>query len=57
MKDVWNILPVDDIRPHREDEKCQCNPEVEDLGGSIMIYHNAFDGRDIVEERKDRLDD
>lgn len=43
-----HILPINDIKEHTEDTTCACNPEVkiEEESGSIIVIHNAFDGRE-----------
>lgn len=45
------ILPVRDIREHwKTDLKCDCIPKVEIENGVLILTHNAFDGREAVEE-------
>ncbi len=44
------VLPIDDIREHDKFSKdCECMPEVEVAGANLMIVHNAFDFRHVVE--------
>lgn len=40
-----NVIPLNDLYPHREDEKCLCNPQFD---GDVLT-HNAFDGREYSE--------
>ena len=45
-----HIIPEKDTHMHIMHSGCRCNPEVDrDLARTIII-HNAFDGRDIVED-------
>lgn len=44
-----NILPIDDIQPHREDEHCMCNPTTEANNNVLIVTHNSFDGREFKE--------
>lgn len=42
-----HVYPIDDLFPHNEaDCDCPCDPEVEVVGASLLIIHNAYDGRD-----------
>ena len=45
-----NIIPINDLKEHIEDSTCECNPKAEILeNGDILIIHNSYDGREIVE--------
>lgn len=47
---TWHILPTNDIDTHEESTICKCEPKLEILeDGDMMIIHNAFDGREIIE--------
>jgi len=48
-----NVLPINDIQVHSHQASCPCNPRVEAVGINFLIIHNAFDGRDLEEERRD----
>ena len=48
-----NILPINDIQQHKEDEHCMCNPATRIHCGVKIVTHNAFDGRDIEEAREE----
>lgn len=48
-----NVLPVDDLKPHIESADCECNPTVEVIGASLLIVHNSYDHREIVEQAID----
>ena len=45
-----NILPKNDTKEHTEGATCECKPVVEVHGFSLLIIHNAFDNREILEE-------
>ena len=49
---IQHVYPVKDVFPHKLDGfPCECIPEFEtDEQGNILIIHNAYDGRDIIEE-------
>lgn len=53
-----HVYPVNDIEPHElEGYRCKCEPKVEyqqDID-SIMVIHNSFDGREVVEQAKEIL--
>ena len=44
-----NILPINDIHPHREDEYCMCNPTIKEYNNVLIVTHNSFDGREFNE--------
>lgn len=49
MINLVHVYPVNDIEDHEtevNDIVCKCGPVLEDG----VIIHNAFDGRDIIEE-------
>jgi len=46
---MLNIVPVNDLQVHREDEHCSCNPRVEYENGIKLVIHNSFDGREYNE--------
>ncbi len=45
-----NILPKNDTKEHTEGTTCECIPKVEVTGFTLLIIHNAFDNREILEE-------
>lgn len=51
------VLPVNDIREHLEsDLACPCNPIWEVLpSGNLVLIHNSFDGRELMEDFFDRV--
>jgi len=47
----WHILPLNDSKEHEELSTCDCLPKVEIAeGGDMLIIHNSYDGREIVEK-------
>jgi len=49
MSDV-NVMPVDDLREHSESPDCPCCPSVTVFGADLLIVHNSYDHREIVEQ-------
>ena len=50
----WHILPLNDVKKHKESEFCKCNPKVEvQSNGNVLFIHNSFDGREAVEMAKE----
>lgn len=47
---VYHVLPVNDLKEHEESENCNCGPETEYYENGMVIIHNSYDGREIVEE-------
>lgn len=45
-----NVYPLDDIGEHVLDVSCSCGPSVEVIGAHLLIVHNAFDHREIIEQ-------
>lgn len=46
-----HVYPLNDLREHIiEGVDCPCNPTVEVVGANLLIIHNAFDHREIVEQ-------
>lgn len=47
---MFNILPVNDIKPHIEDSTCECKPKVIFENGEMIVVHNSYDGREYKEQ-------
>lgn len=45
-----NVYPINDIQEHILDSTCPCNPNVTIQHGEIIICHNSYDRREIIEE-------
>jgi hypothetical protein len=57
LSDNYHILPLNDTEEHERSPFCQCEPKIEKQeNGSMLIIHNSFDGREMVEEAKKILD-
>lgn len=52
-----NILPRNDIKEHVEDITCACGPEVIIENGEMIIIHNSYDRREVMEFVNEVLDD
>ena len=53
----YHILPIDDLEEHEESTTCKCEPKIEFIKGEMMIIHNAFDQREILEQVEEILND
>ncbi len=47
---VQHVLPINDSDTHEEATTCHCQPKVLNENGNIIVVHNSFDGRELVEE-------
>ena len=47
---MYNILPTNDLKEHTEDSTCECNPKIFFENGEMIIVHNSYDKRELVEE-------
>lgn len=52
-----HVYPVNDLEEHDTEHSaiCKCNPKVEIVEGEILIIHNAFDLREVVEKAEEIL--
>lgn len=51
-----HVTPINDVEQHMESSTCNCNPKSEILeNGDIMITHNSFDGRKLIERLIDEV--
>ena len=48
-KDI-HVLPIGDLREHVEARECWCRPRLTEESGSVIVSHNAADGRELVEK-------
>jgi hypothetical protein len=52
--DIYHIYPLNDLKEHLIDGpeaalgKCECKPVLKE--GGLLIVHNSFDGREILEQ-------
>lgn len=47
---IWHILPRNDADEHEETSVCKCEPTVKTVDGGVLIVHNSFDGRELIEQ-------
>jgi len=53
-----HVYPVDDASEHvLEGTDCPCNPVIEVHGANLLIIHNAWDHREIIEEAIDIMNE
>ena len=50
-----HVLPVNDIKEHVEETTCPCEPEVIVVNGEMIIAHNAYDGRELLESDRETV--
>ncbi len=44
-----HVTPINDLKPHEESTTCECCPRVEFENGEMIVIHNSFDGRELLE--------
>ena len=47
---IIHVLPINDVKPHKESSTCECEPRVEIVEGGMLVVHNSWDGREWVEK-------
>lgn len=47
---IFHIIPVLDIEEHEISAECECNPQLEIGTKGMILIHNAFDGREAIQE-------
>lgn len=50
-EDRLHLIPVNDLMVHHWATTCPCNPQ-QDPEDEMLWIHNAFDGRDFIEEEQ-----
>lgn len=47
-----HVMPVGDLRAHRETRTCWCRPRVEKQPDwrAALVTHNSMDGRELIEQ-------
>ena len=45
-----HILPINDLKEHKEKSTCECNPKLKIENGEMIFIHNAYDNREIIEQ-------
>jgi len=55
---TWHITPTDDKKAHKEEGTlCECEPKVKIENGEMIVIHNAFDYREMIEQTKEVLNE
>ncbi len=49
-KDDIHVMPVNDKKEHEMSVSCHCKPRIEVEGAALIIIHNAYDHREIIEQ-------
>jgi hypothetical protein len=62
MNNDRHVYPLDEEKLHivsgpTSGVDCPCKPRVEMEGGSLIVIHNSFDHREIVEQAIDIMND
>jgi hypothetical protein len=47
---TWHILPRNDCKQHEESSTCDCKPSIVFKDGELVVIHNAYDKRELLEE-------
>lgn len=53
---IVHVLPVNDLKSHEEETTCECEPRIEIVEGGMLVVHNSFDGREIIEQANQLLE-
>jgi hypothetical protein len=43
------IIPRNDTEPHEQTQSCKCNPMLETVNNILIVTHNAYDLREVIE--------
>jgi hypothetical protein len=58
MYEKYHILPLNDIKPHKETGfDCPCKPKKQIVYHKMLIIHNAFDCRERKEELIEQINE
>lgn len=50
---ILHIIPINDLEEHEESSTCKCMPSVEIVNAEIIVTHNSFDRRELIEQLLD----
>ncbi len=53
--EIIHVTPNNDLKPHYESYQCHCEPSLEIEGENMVCVHNAFDGREGLEQANEIL--
>ena len=56
VEKLLHVYPLDDLKEHccDGDGVCDCMPRYEVVDGTTLVIHNAWDGREYLEENKSK---
>lgn len=40
-----HVIQINDLHPHQESVTCACEPRCEAASDTLLVIHNAYDGR------------
>jgi hypothetical protein len=43
------IIPCNDTKEHEQTQWCECNPNFEMVNNILIVTHNAYDLREVIE--------
>lgn len=55
MSETFHVLPLNDLKPHVESDRCHCQPRIQREPNGEIVIHNAYDGREFYENFDDEL--
>lgn len=50
---ILHIIPLNDLEEHEESSTCKCDPSAQIVNEEIIITHNSFDRRELIEKLLD----
>lgn len=57
--EIWKMIhvhPINDQKEHTlEGTTCHCTPRIDYDGPEMLIIHNSYDGRELIEEAEAAL--
>ena len=52
---IYHIVPINDLKDHFDSAECECEPSISFENGDMIITHNSYDLREIIEQVNDIL--
>jgi hypothetical protein len=47
-----HVYPMNDLKPHKlEGLECPCKPRTQWVNDNLIVIHNSFDGRELLEKK------
>lgn len=47
---MTNIIPINDLKEHIESVGCDCSPKIIFEEEEMIVIHNSYDRRELIEE-------